>query len=135
LTGDAIHSILNSMETSGITIDLKKVKAFLLGKEKRLRQKHRSEINGTVKKLRRLVPLWEQYDIKKVYLYGSFAGGSIHSGSDIDIALDGDIDYTGLLALFREVDRHFSRDIDLRFLKELPFKEAVIEKGVVVYEK
>ncbi|MGE5344214.1 MAG: nucleotidyltransferase family protein [Candidatus Omnitrophota bacterium] len=116
-------------------IDLRTVKAYLLEKEKRDKQRCRNELKSVLKKLKSLAPLWKKYNLEKVYLYGSLTGFSIHSGSDIDIALEGDIDYANVLSLFGEVDRQFSREVDLRRIEELPFKEAVQKKGLVVYEK
>lgn len=135
MTGDLINSILNHMGTGTATIDIEKVKAFLHHKEKIRRQKWEDECKGTTQKLKDLDRLWKQYHIKKVYLYGSLADGRFHTQSDIDIAVEGKIDYEQLLRLFCEVDRHFAREVDLRSLEDLPFRETVRQKGVVVYEE
>ena len=123
------------METRAVKIDINKAKAYLLEKESVRRQRQQEELAQTTKKIKALAHIWSKYDIKRVYLYGSMTRGKIHHQSDIDIALEGNIGYRQLLSLYGEVDKHFTREIDIRSLEELPFKEAVKEKGVVAYER
>jgi predicted nucleotidyltransferase len=123
------------MKNKPTAFNIEKIKAYLGEKDEIRQQKQQQEFDRTAKKLKSLVHIWNKYKIKRVYLYGSITRGKVHRESDIDIALEGDINYRQLLTLFSEVDRHFSREIDIRDLEELPFKEAVKEKGVVVYEK
>ena len=123
------------METTGVKIDIKKAKAYLLEKENLHRQKQQEELKKTAKKIKDLVHIWNKYNIKRVYLYGSITREKVHHQSDIDIAVEGDISYQQLLSLYGEVDKHFSREIDIRILEELPFKKTVKEKGVVAYER
>lgn len=47
-------------------------------------QKIYKDLAGFIKKLRR------RFTIYEIYLYGSFATGSIHEGSDIDLIIIGD---------------------------------------------
>jgi predicted nucleotidyltransferase len=123
------------MSTRTVEMDIEKVKAYLREKESAGRQRQREEFIRTTKKIKTLAPTWNKYHITKVFLYGSITREKIHQQSDIDMAVEGDIDYRQLLELYGEVDRHFPREIDIRILEELPFKEAVKEKGVLVYEK
>ena len=123
------------METAAVKIDIEEARAYLREKERMLQQKKREELEQTIKKIRDLAHIWEKYNIKRVYLYGSIPRLRTHRQSDIDIALEGDIDYSQLLGLYGEVDKHFSRETDIRSLEELPFKATVKEKGVVAYEK
>lgn len=128
-----IGSILKDMETP--TIDIDKVKRFLKEKENRARKKAQDELNQIINDLKCLTNIWEKYKIKRVYLYGSVTAGRIHHQSDIDIAVEGDLGYRELLHLFGEVDKHVTREIDLRNLDELPFKDTIRKQGVVVYEE
>ncbi len=121
------------METPAI--DIEKVKRFLEEKENRARKKQQDERDRIIKNLEDLTHVWQKYKLKKVYLYGSVTAGRLHRQSDIDIAVEGDLGYRELLHLFAEVDKHIDREIDVRILDELPFKETVREKGVVVYEE
>jgi len=123
------------METRAVEIDIGKVKAFLQKKEIQYRQSCEDEYKRTLQILKDLVDVWKQYKIKKVYLYGSMKTGRLHDESDIDIAVEGNINYQDLLRLFCEIDRHFTREVDLRSLEELPFKDAVKKNGVVIYEQ
>jgi predicted nucleotidyltransferase len=123
------------METRAAAIDIGKVKAFLQKKERQYRQSCENECKKTLQILKDLVDVWKQYNIKKVYLYGSIKTGRLHDESDIDIAVEGNINYQDLLRLFCEIDRHFAREVDLRSLEELPFKDAVQKNGVVIYEQ
>lgn len=133
LTGRSFGSIFKNMETAAI--DIEKVKRFLKEKENRAGKKQRDELARIIKKLENLSGVWQRYKIKRVYLYGSVTSGRIHDQSDVDIAVEGDLDYRGLLHLFAEVDKHMDREIDVRILDELPFKETIRKKGVVVYEE
>ena len=133
MTDRAFGSIFKSMETAAI--DIEKVKRFLEEKENRAQKKQRDALNRIIKNLKNLVDVWQKYKIKRVYLYGSVTSGRIHDQSDIDIAVEGDLDYRGLLHLFAEVDKHMDREIDVRNLEELPFKETVRKNGVLVYEE
>lgn len=121
------------METAAI--DIEKVKRFLKEKENHAGKKQRDELSRTIENLKNLVGIWKKYKLKKVYLYGSVTSGRIHDQSDVDIAVEGDLDYRELLHLFAEVDKHMDREIDVRILDELPFKETIRKKGVVVYEE
>lgn len=121
-----------------VEIDIDEAKRFLKEKENRARQKQREERDRIINDLKGLTKIWQKYNIKRVYLYGSLTDGKRHSQSDIDIAVEADIGYQDLLNLYGEVDRGItavSRELDLRNLGELPFKEAVREKGILVYEK
>jgi predicted nucleotidyltransferase len=123
------------MENRAAAIDIGKVKAFLQKKEMQYRQSCEDEYKKTMQILKDLVDVWKQYNLKKVYLYGSIKTGRLHDESDIDIAVEGNINYQDLLRLFCEIDRHFAREVDLRSLEELPFKDAVQKNGVVIYEQ
>ena len=123
------------MESRTAAIDIGKVKAFLQKKEMQYRQSCENELKRTLQILKDLVDVWKQYNIKKVYLYGSIKTGRLHDESDIDIAVEGNISYLDLLHLFHEIDRHFTREVDLRNLEELPFKDSVQKNGVVIYEQ
>lgn len=115
-------------------MDIEKVKRNLQTKENHARQKKQDELQQIKKDLRNLSAIWEKYNIKRVYLYGSVARARTHQESDIDVAVEGDLGYKELLHLFAEVDKHLTRPIDLRNLEEIPFKDTIREKGVLVYE-
>lgn len=67
-----------------------------------------NEIKGFVEKLKRVLP------VREVYLYGSFATGEVHEGSDIDLIIVGD---------FKE--RFFDRIGKILELSDLPIEPLV----------
>ncbi len=123
------------MGNKAVAIDIEKVKAYLLEKENTRLQKQQAELTCTAETLKNLAHIWEKYNIVKVYLYGSIIDSKLHRQSDIDIAVVGNINYRQLLHLYSEVDRHFTREIDIRVLEEIPFKEDIKKRGIVAYEK
>lgn len=123
------------MESRTVEIDIGKVKAFLQKKEMQYRQSCENEFKKAKEKIRDLGHVWKKYNIKRVYLYGSITNGRLHDESDVDIAVEGNISYQDLLRLFGDVDRHFTRKVDVRSLDDLPFKESIRKKGVIIYEQ
>lgn len=123
------------MGNKAVEIDIEKVKAFLQEKENTRLKKQQAELADAGKILKNLAHIWEKYNIAKVYLFGSIIDSKLHRQSDIDIAVEGNINYRQLLHLYTEVDRHFSREIDIRLLDEIPFKKDIKKRGIVVYEK
>ena len=68
----------------------------------------------------------EHYDIKEVYLFGSYAKGTYDNDSDIDIAivLDSDVDTIDLMVDLMML----TRNIDLR-IEPHPIKQQDFEQG------
>ena len=68
----------------------------------------------------------KEFDIKEVYVFGSYAKGTNNENSDIDIAvvLDSDIDAIDLMVELMM----FTQNIDLR-IEPHPFKLNDFEKG------
>jgi uncharacterized protein len=123
------------MEPRVMDIDIDKVKAFLDEKESYALQARFVEQKKLIRDLKELREIWRSFNIKRVYLYGSAAEGRTHYESDVDIAFEGDLNYQQVLNLFIAVDKHILREIDIRDLDELPFKEAVRQQGVIIYEQ
>jgi len=135
LTGAPFNSNINNMEALVDKKEIEKAKANLIKMENLRQKKKQEELRLTIKKIRTLANIWNKYKIERVYLYGSIPRLRTHSQSDIDIAIEGSIDYQQLLNLYCEVDRYFSREIDIRTMDQLPFKESIKKKGVIAYEK
>lgn len=118
-----------------MTVILDNVRRYLLEKEIQERLLKQKERDVIIRRLKELDFLWTRYSISKVYLYGSFADMTFQKYSDIDVAIEPDIDYGTLLHLCSEVDKHLEREIDIRLLSELPFADKVREEGIIIYER
>lgn len=115
--------------------DIKDIMDFLTSREKINRDLKLKEKEEIISKLKSLKDIWQRHKIKMVYLYGAFTDLSFHEHSDIDIAVEADMDYEEFLAVFSEVNRHFKREVDVRLLNELPFREKIIKEGILIYER
>ena len=115
--------------------NIRDIKNFLINKEqtkRALKLKEKEEVKSGLKSL---TSIWQKYKIQKVYLYGGFSDLGFHEYSDIDIAIETDMGYEEFLRLFSELNRHFRREVDVRLLSELPFKEEVVKEGILIYER
>jgi predicted nucleotidyltransferase len=115
--------------------DIKDIKDFLTSRGKINRDLKLKEKEEIISRLKSLKDIWQRYKIKRAYLNGAFTDISFHEHSDIDIAVEADMDYEEFLAVFSEVNRHFKREVDVRLLHELPFKEKIIKEGILIYER
>lgn len=110
-----------------MVISLKDIKKYLINKEHSniaLKLKEREEVLSILKGL---TYIWQEYKIQEVYLYGGFVNMSFYKYSDID--------YEKFLRICSKLNRHFKRDVDVRLLDELPFKEKVKKEGILIYER
>jgi predicted nucleotidyltransferase len=115
--------------------DIKDIKDFLTSREKINRDLKLKEKEEIISKLKSLKDIWQRHKIKMVYLYGAFTDMNFHEHSDIDIAVEADMDYEEFLEVFSEVNRYFKREVDVRLLNELPFREKIIKEGILIYER
>lgn len=69
--------------------------------------------------------LGERYPVKKAFLFGSFARGTFHRDSDIDIAvvLDGEFDLFDTRLTLMSVRREFDSRIEPHPISEREFNE------------
>lgn len=78
----------------------------------------------TVEQIREIVtPIAQQYGLKAVYLFGSYARGTANEDSDIDFLID--TSGTGLTSLFKlaplynDLDDAFDKEIDMALVSTL----------------
>jgi len=85
-----------------------------------------------------LLPVIIAYDIKLVILFGSYAKGTADPLSDIDLAIDGDIQGLSFFGLLEDINQLFVKDIDVIHLKEVDVSSSTmddIKKGIKLYER
>jgi predicted nucleotidyltransferase len=88
----------------------------------------------------------EKFNLKKIIIFGSFARGDYHKGSDLDLIIVGEfkerfIDRIGKIIELNDSDLEidamvYTEEKFQKMIKERrPFIEQVLEEGIVVYEK
>ena len=115
------------------TLNIDKIRTYLLKKEENTRVLKQKEQKEIIAKLRNLSQIWEKYCIDKVYLHGSISDLSFNRNSDIDLAIEPDIGFEALLKLYQEINRYFKREVDIRVLNDLPIIDKVKSRGILIY--
>jgi hypothetical protein len=88
----------------------------------------------------------KKFNLKKIIIFGSFARGDYHKGSDLDLVIVGEfkdrfIDRIGKIIELNDSDLEIEAMVytEEEFQKMIqerrPFIEQVLEEGIVVYEK
>jgi len=88
----------------------------------------------------------KKFNLKKIIIFGSFARGDYHKGSDLDLVIVGEfkerfIDRIGKIIELNESDLEidvmvYTEEEFQKMIKERrPFIEQVLDEGIVVYEK
>ena len=99
------------------------------------------------KKVKRFINLIvKKFNLKKIIIFGSFARGDYHKGSDLDLIIVGEfkerfIDRIGKIIELNDSDLEidvmvYTEEEFQKMIKERrPFIEQALEEGIVVYEK
>lgn len=66
----------------------------------------------------KIIPIAEQYNLSKVYLFGSYARGEADENSDIDIALEIE-DESRYMDIYVILSRVFNCDVDILLVNDL----------------
>lgn len=88
----------------------------------------------------------KKFNLKKIIIFGSFARGDCHKGSDLDLIIVGEfkerfIDRIGKIIELNDSDLEidamvYTEEEFQKMIKERrPFMEQALEEGIVVYEK
>jgi len=88
----------------------------------------------------------KKFNLKKIIIFGSFARGDYHKGSDLDLIIVGEfkerfIDRIGKIIELNDSDLEidvmvYTEEEFQKMIKERrPFIEQVLDEGIVVYEK
>jgi predicted nucleotidyltransferase len=102
------------------------------------------ETNKIVKRFINLII--EKFNLKKIIIFGSFARGDYHKGSDLDLVIVGEfkerfIDRIGKIIELNDSDLeieamvYIEEEFQKMIQERRPFIEQVLEEGIVVYEK
>jgi predicted nucleotidyltransferase len=102
------------------------------------------ETNKIVKRFINLII--EKFNLKKIIIFGSFARGDYHKGSDLDLVIVGEfkerfIDRIGKIIELNDSDLEIEAMVytEEEFQKMIqerrPFIEQVLKEGIIVYEK
>ena len=100
--------------------------------------------NNLVKRFLNLII--KKFNLKKIIVFGSFARGDYHKGSDLDLVIVGEfkerfIDRIGKIIELNDSDLvieamvYTEEEFQKMIQERRPFIEQVLEEGIVVYEK
>ena len=100
--------------------------------------------NKIVKKFINLIV--KKFKIRKIIIFGSFARGDYHKGSDLDLIIVGEfkerfIDRIGKILELNNSDLEIDvmvyteEELQKMIQEKRPFIEQALEEGIVVYEK
>lgn len=86
-----------------------------------------------------LTPVFENYDVKRAIIFGSYGKGIANDGSDVDIFVESDLKGLKFIGLLEDIKKVVKKDVDL-FDKTHIVEDSVIdheikETGVLIYEK
>lgn len=91
----------------------------------------------------KIIPIAKQYNVSKIYLFGSYARGEEDENSDIDIALElGDI--TKYMDVYGQLSCIFSGNVDILLVSDLLspktnigslVKKNFLNDRVLIYQK
>ncbi|GIX42899.1 MAG: hypothetical protein KatS3mg129_2632 [Leptospiraceae bacterium] len=97
-----------------------------------------SNDNKVQKYIQKIIEEIKQYQPEKIILFGSRARGNNKPNSDIDIALDINLDFRKKRKLKERIDQISGLySVDLIFLQDTTdnFKEKILKEGIILYEK
>lgn len=102
----------------------------------RYRQEDRARSRAARGSLGRAVEILKEYGATRVLLFGSLASGQFTSRSDIDLAVEG-VPADKLTRVFADLMMALDFSVDLKPLEEVDpsFREVVLAKGILLYEK
>ena len=88
----------------------------------------------------------KKFNLKKIIIFGSFARGDYHKGSDLDLIIVGEfkerfIDRIGKIIELNDSDLEIDvmvyteEEFQKMIQERRPFIEQALEEGIIVYEK
>jgi len=87
----------------------------------------------------RLIPVFNQYKVKRAVLFGSYANGLANDKSDADILVESGLRGLRFISLYEDVRRALGMAVDLLDITHIEtnskIEREILETGVVIYEK
>ena len=86
-----------------------------------------------------LMPVFEQYGVKRAVLFGSYAIGTADKKSDVDLLVDSGLRGLRFVSLCEDVCRAVGKDVDLfditHIEKNSRIEKEIADTGIVIHEK
>ena len=95
-------------------------------------------MNNAELKIQKIIEELKNYSPKKILLFGSRTRGDFRQNSDIDIAVDLDLNFRDKRKLKEKIDFIAGLySVDLIFLNEVDksFRDKILNEGKILYEK
>ncbi len=84
-----------------------------------------------------LIPIFQEYNIRKAVLFGSYAKGIAQDKSDIDLLVDSDLKGMAFFRLLEDVVTALGKDVDLldtsQIIPNSEVENEIAKTGVVIY--
>lgn len=89
--------------------------------------------------IERIIPPAEKYNVKKMYLFGSYAKGEATDNSDIDILAETGLKGIKFYGLLEALTEALDKDVDLIDIRDVsdnkPLLDEIRKTGVLLYEQ
>lgn len=136
----SIRNWENDIRTpSDYIVELMTNTALTLINEKNLIDMNEKQVLSFVTIKKRVKSVVANYNIARVYLYGSYAKGTATSDSDIDLYMISDIDGIDYFGLIEELRTILNKNVDLLSNKTIKkntlIEEEIKKTGVLIYER
>lgn len=84
-----------------------------------------------------LIPIFQEYNIRKAVLFGSYAKGIAQDKSDIDLLVDSGLKGMAFFGLLEDVVTALGKDVDLldtsQIIPNSEVENEIAKTGVVIY--
>ncbi len=84
-----------------------------------------------------LIPIFQEYNIRKAVLFGSYAKGIAQDKSDIDLLVDSGLKGMAFFGLLEDVVTALGKDVDLldtsQIIPDSEVENEIAKTGVVIY--
>lgn len=84
-----------------------------------------------------LIPIFQEYNIRKAVLFGSYAKGIAKDKSDIDLLVDSGLKGMAFFGLLEDVVTALGKDVDLldtsQIIPNSEVENEIFKTGVVIY--